>query len=125
MVQLYFVLASITGLILLIIPLVSLFELGLGKLIGVRPYPEFTAPYPPTYTDSQKLADIEQLTESQTQALARWETEYQAWQDTQSKYNQAEQTFRREIAQSLAMLLVGIPVFWIHAPKIFKKENPD
>ena len=77
------------------------------------------------YTDSQKLADIEQLTESQTQALARWETEYQAWQDTQSKYNQAEQTFRREIAQSLAMLLVGIPVFWIHAPKIFKKENPD
>lgn len=119
LIQLYFVLATLVGLILIIIGSVTLVKVGLDQVVGVKPYPEFTAPYPP----SETIALKEQATESQAQALAEWEQDYKDWQENIKSYNAQEQQIRRDIAQSLAMLLVGIPVFLIHSPRIFKKNE--
>lgn len=122
LIQLYFVLASLTGLILMIIGSVSIIKIGADKLIGVQPYPEFTAPYPATAPEFSKEA-IETATESQKLALADWEKNYTQWQEAQKNYNQEEQRIKRDLAQALSMIAVGIPVFWIHAPRIFKEKQ--
>jgi Lon protease-like protein len=123
LIQLYFVLASLTGLILMIIGSVSIIKIGADKLIGVQPYPEFTAPYPPTVSESSKDAIKETATESQKADLAEWEQNYTQWQEAQKNYNQEEQRIKRDLAQALSMIAVGIPVFWIHAPRIFKGKE--
>lgn len=122
LIQLYFVLASLTGLILLIIGSVSIIKIGADKLIGVQPYPEFSAPYPPVLSEFSKET-IQTATESQKLALADWEKNYIQWQEAQKNYNQAEQSIKRDLAQALSMIAVGIPVFWIHVPRIFKEKE--
>lgn len=123
LIQLYFVLATLIGLILIIFGTVTLVKQGLDKAVGVKPYPDYTAPYPPT-TDATKLDAI--ATESQKEALAKWEKDYSQWQSDIKTYNAQEQQMRRDLSQSLSMLLVGIPVFLIHSPRIFKKsKNSD
>lgn len=123
LIQLYFVLASLTGLILMIIGSVSIIKVGADKLIGVKPYPEFSAPYPPIMDDFSKDTVTEVATESQKAALAEWEKSYIEWQEAQKDYNQEEQQIKRDLAQALSMIAVGIPVFWIHAPRIFKGKE--
>lgn len=122
LIQLYFVLASLAGLILLIIGSVSIIKIGADKLIGVQPYPEFSAPYPPTLQEYQGKA-TGAVTYSQKAALAEWEKNYSEWQVAQKDYNQEEQRIKRDLAQALSMIVVGIPVFWIHAPRIFKEKQ--
>lgn len=122
LIQLYFVLASLTGLILMIIGSVSIIKIGADKLIGVQPYPEFSTPYPPTLQEYQGKT-TEAVTESQKVALADWEKNYSEWQVAQKDYNQEEQRIKRDLAQALSMIAVGIPVFWIHAPRIFKEKQ--
>lgn len=119
LIQLYFVLATLVGLILIIIGSVTLVKTGLDQVVGVKPYPDFTAPYPPTEVDTLR----ESATESQSQALAEWEAEYARWQEELQSYNSQEQQIKRDIAQALAMLLVGVPVFLIHSPRVFKKSE--
>jgi Lon protease-like protein len=119
LIQLYFVLATLVGLILIIIGSVTVVKIGLDQVVGVKPYPEFSAPYPPSDIRSLK----EGATESQAQALAKWEQDYNNWQEEMKSYNAHEQQIKRDIAQSLAMLLVGIPVFLIHSPRVFKKTD--
>lgn len=121
LIQLYFVLASIVGLILLIIGSVSGIKIGLDKIIGVQPYPEFSTPYPPT-KENFVTSDTTEISESQKQALADWEDQYTQWQESQKNYNQEEQRIKRDMAQALAMIAVGVPVFWIHAPRLFKEK---
>jgi Lon protease-like protein len=115
LIQLYFVLATMAGLILIIVGSVTLVRIGLDNVIGVKPYPDYTAPYPPT-VDQGKLSGA---TYSQMQALAQWEHDYAQWQEKMKSYNAADQQLKRDIVQSLSMLLVGIPVFLIHSPKVF------
>lgn len=119
LIQLYFVLATLVGLILIIIGSVTLVKLGLDQVVGVKPYPDYTAPYPPSQIEPLK----ETATESQALALAQWEQEYNTWQEEMKSYNAQEQQIRRDLAQSLAMLVVGIPVFLLHSPRVFKKSN--
>lgn len=121
LIQLYFVLAALLGLVLIVVASVGLAELGLKELIGVKEYPEFTAPYP-VRDPGLVEANSEQLTESQRESLAQWETDYKRWQQEQREFNQSDQRRRRQIASSLAMLLIGIPVFAIHAPYVFRRR---
>lgn len=121
LIQLYFVLATLVGLVLIIIGSVTVVRIGLDKVVGVKPYPEFTAPYPPGF-DKGQFAD-EGVTESQKAALASWEQEYSQWQTEYKEYNKEDQQFKREITQAVSMLLVGIPVFLIHSPRVFKKQE--
>lgn len=122
LIQLYFVLATLIGLILIIFGTVTLVKQGLDRAVGVKPYPDYTAPYPPT-TDINKFDEI--ATESQKEALAKWERDYTQWQSDIKDFNAQEQQIKRDISQSLAMLVVGIPVFLIHSPRIFKPAKNE
>lgn len=121
LIQLYFVLATLVGLILMVIGAVTLSKIGLDKLVGVKPYPEFSAPYPPTFEYKDTLA--ESTPAATKKALEAWQKDYEAWQQSMKEYNTADQQIKRDLTQSLAMLLVGLPVFFFHSPKVFKKEN--
>ena len=120
LIQLYFVLATLTGLILIIVGSVTLVRMGLDKVVGVKPYPNFSAPYPP---NSDLKNASEAATVSQKQALAQWEQEYAQWQEETKGYDQVDQQIKRDLTQALAMMLVGAPVFLVHSPRLFKKHD--
>lgn len=120
LVQIYFVLASLIGLILMVISGVTLSRLVLNELIGVKEYPSFSAPYP-VKDPGIITAETEGLTPEQKESLAQWEKEYADWQQREKEFNSEDQNRRRQIAESLAMLIVGLPVFGFHAPYVFKR----
>ena len=122
LIQLYFVLATLTGLILIIIGSVTLVKLGLDQVVGVKPYPDFSAPYPPTGDTSKLQAES---TESQKVALAQWEQDYTKWQTDLKDYSASDQQMKRDIVQSLSMLAVGIPVFLLHCKRVFSPKKEE
>lgn len=124
LIQIYFVIATLIGLILIVMSGVALTQLVLKEFLGVKDYPSFNSPTPvlEKFPGQSELKD-EELTEDQKQKLAEWETEYDQWKEAEKSYNSEEQSKKREIATSLAMLIVGIPVFLIHAPYVFKKNK--
>ena len=123
LIQIYFVVATLIGLILIVMSSVALAQLGLKTLLGVKDYPNFRSPTPvlEKYPGQAELQE-EELTETQKVKLVEWEKEYDAWKMEEKAYDSEDQAKRREIATSLAMLIVGIPVFLIHAPYVFKKK---
>ncbi len=119
-IQIYFVLAALIGLILIVIGGVSLSQLALNSVLGVKDYPEFSAPFP--YKDPTLVRPNDDgVTPDQKASLEKWHQEYQSYQEQLKSYNATDQNRRRRIAESLAMIVVGVPVFALHAPHIFKK----
>ncbi|MEO8582024.1 MAG: hypothetical protein ABI425_05640 [Patescibacteria group bacterium] len=119
LVQIYFVLASLIGLILIVISCVNISRLALNEVLGVRDYPES----PPYLYKDPNLATTppENVTAEERQNFDQWQKDYTDWQQKQKDYNSSDQNRRRQIAESLAMLVVGIPVFAFHAPYVFKR----
>jgi Lon protease-like protein len=122
LVQIYFVLATLIGLILIVISGVNVSRLVLNELLGVEQYPSFGTPYPPYKDPGLSTPNAENLTTEDKEALEEWKKEYEAWQQKEREYNSEDQNRRRQIAESLAMLIVGVPVFAIHAPYVFKRS---
>lgn len=121
-IQIYFVLAALIGLILIVIGGVSLSQLALNTVLGVKDYPEFSAPFP--YKDPTLMSPSEAgATADQKASLEKWHQEYQQYQENIKSYNATDQNRRRRIAESLAMIVVGVPVFALHAPHIFRKGS--
>lgn len=121
LVQIYFVLASLIGLVLIVISGVNVSRLVLNEVLGVKEYPSFGAPYPAFKDPGAVTATPEGLTEEQKRSVEQWQKDYDEWQQKEKEYNTEDQNRRRQIAESLAMLIVGIPVFAFHAPYIFKR----
>src|SRR5690606_9520777 len=123
LIQIYFVLATLIGLILIVMGAVNGARLGLNTVLGVQQYPVFNAPYPVSerFAGEKQIENSGELTQDQIEQLRSWQLEYDTWQEREREYNSESQQIRREIASFLAMLAVGIPVFAIHAPYVFKK----
>ncbi len=125
LIQSYFVLASLLGLLLIVMGAVNGVRLGLHTVLGVKPYPSFTAPYPNLERfpgEKQVENNTDDLTQEQRDRLTEWQSLYDQWQEQEREYNSQDQQIRREIAWFLAMLAVGIPVFAIHSPYVFRKK---
>lgn len=123
LVQIYFVLASLLGLMLVVMGSVNVVQLGLKEILGVKEYPYFSAPYPAVEKFPGETAiDETELTDEQRQKWAEWETEYDAWKQAEKEFNRQDQQTRRDLVTALAMLIVGIPVFAIHAPYVFRRR---
>lgn len=117
----YFVLAALIGLILIVIGGVNISRLVLNQVLGVKDYPEFSAPFPykdPGLVEPNTLG----ATAEQQKSLEQWHQDYTRYQEQLKNYNTSDQNRRRQIAESLAMIVIGVPVFALHAPHIFKKE---
>lgn len=120
-IQAYFVVATLIGLILLVVASVNLVSLGTKQLLGVKQYPNFVT-VPMSYSQQVGI-DKTQLTADQQQKFDQMAAEYDKQQAAQAAYDQEDQSKRMELAWSLAMLIVGIPVFALHAPHVFKKDQ--
>ncbi len=123
---LYFVLATLLGLVLLVIGAVS----GVNTLLTtyvfpVKSYPQGRPIDPPFYQQAEltRLKESEEITAEQKQALVQWEQDYARWQEEESQYDYEAENRKRSLANSVAMILAGVPVFALHAPRIFTGER--
>ncbi|MBW7955725.1 hypothetical protein H3C66_03240 [Patescibacteria group bacterium] len=124
-IQIYFVVATLIGLLLIVISSVTLVQLGLKEALGVKEYPSFRAPYPDLGEryPGEKTIDSTELPADQQARLEEWGRQYDAWKVEEAAYDSEDQERRRQIATSLAMLIVGVPVFGLHAPHVFKRKQ--
>lgn len=120
--QLYFVLASLLGLVLIVIGLSSLVNTLLTSTVLKVPSPRFNMP-PQPYVETQRIKETEGLTEEQKQALEKWQQDYERWQQEEAKRDYASEERKRALSWAIAMLVTGIPVFAVHAPYVFKKAK--
>ncbi len=105
--KLYLYVVSLVALIMLIIAAVTLLNMGLKFALNAEEYP-----YYPSCT-SMAPVDANAKAPVCNEESQRKEEEFQ-------KKNQTQQR-KRDVAQSLAMILVGTPVFWYHW-KLARKE---
>ncbi|MCD8484845.1 hypothetical protein LRY65_02265 [Candidatus Woesebacteria bacterium] len=118
-IQLYFVLASLVGLVILIIGS----SVGLNALLSqyVFPLQPRTSAPPVPYVLQKTVSDAEGLTVEEQQLLDQWEQDYQRWLEEDSKIDYELENRKRTYATALAMILVGGPVFLIHVPFVFRQ----
>jgi hypothetical protein len=124
--NLYFVFATLLGLVLMVIGVVTATNTILTTYVfPVKSYPQGRPMDPPTMavSETKKLQESGELTESQKEALAQWEKDYARWQETEAKYDYEAENRKRSIANAIAMILAGVPVFALHAPFVFRTEK--
>lgn len=123
--QLYFVLASLLGLICLVIGVSTAINTVLiTSLLKVKTVP--TMPPNPVEIPDPKLGTREAtLTPEQQQALESWRMEYQQWQKTQASFDYEAEQRKRDLAWSIALIITGAPVFALHAPVVFRRGSKE
>lgn len=116
--QLYFVLASLLGLLCIVIGLsVFVNTLLSSTVFKVNEQRYQIPPQPPVDISGVKTDPA--LSESERAALAQWEVDYKNWQTEQQNYSWEDENRKRSFAWSLALLITGVPVFALHAPTVF------
>ena len=119
--QLYFVCATLLGLVCLVIGVSTLINTFLTSTVfKVR---ENIAAPPQPYMEITKLQEPANLTPEEKQALAQWQADYSKWQRNQASYDFEAENRKRSLAWSLALILTGAPVFALHAPVVFRKAR--
>jgi dolichol kinase len=127
----YLYLFALLGLILVIIGGVKLIDLGLKVFIFkeadilIPPYP----PVPPVAdlnpsekATKEKIEKLE-VTEEEKKSLQSWLIEYQRWQEFQSKIDYVKSERQKTAANSLAFIIVGLPIYLYHWSLIRKEKN--
>lgn len=137
----YLYLFSLVGLTLVIIGVVRILNLGLkiyvfkeaDKLENYQQYP----PFPPygvleprsvskeaTPGDVKLAKDIQYLTGEEKTALNQWEIDYKNWKDNQGKLDYVKARRQQEASGSLAMIIVGIPLYLYHW-RVVRRDRGD
>lgn len=120
--QLYFVLSSLLGLVLIVIGATTLLNNVLQQsYFKPQRYPEM----PPTNMaaeDALRYAQRSDLPADQKQVMAAWTKDYESWKARQASYDPEAEQRKRALANGITLLLVGIPVFVLHAPFVFRDE---
>jgi hypothetical protein len=128
----YLYLFALTGLTLIVIGSVGMVNLGLRSFVFTKADDEdrlvYKQPsYPPFSID--KIGTIaeetdELLTESETTAIKSWLADYEKWQELESKRDYVGARRSREASQSIAMIIIGIPLYLYHWG-IIKKDRKE
>ncbi len=124
---LYLYVFALVGLMLAAFGSVRLLDLGLKiyvfKKADITQNYQGIPPYPPI-TINQKTDDIkysETITPEQKAALDSWIIEFKNWQDSQKKIDYLASSRESTASNSLAMILIGLPLYFYHW-MIIKKE---
>jgi hypothetical protein len=125
LVTLYYTLASIIGLILTVIGAAMFINLVLTTyILDIPGYPSMP---PQMYSDGPaQVKQIEErnaktLTEDDKVAIESWKTSYSQWEKEQRSYDQANVEKKNQLATSISMLVVGLPVLFFHQRELRKK----
>ena len=120
--SLYYSLASLGGLLLLVISVVSLLQLGFSELLNNPKQPSYSQP-PDLQSYVGEVKDSGDLTAAQLQSLEEWQKDYDEWRDEQKNFDWEESANKGQISFSLAMLLVGLPIFLVHLTALRRENN--
>lgn len=120
-VQLYFVLASLLGLVMLVVGS----SIGINALLSQHVFVprQRISPPPRPFVLDQPNIDTSNLSEEQQTALSEWQADYDAWQKTENEIDYEEESRKRTFAAALGMILVGAPVFLLHVPFVFRQAR--
>ena len=124
----YLYIFALVGLALLSIGFVRLVDLGLKALIFTgadesqrayarQPLPSLVAPE--RLDKAQTSAD---LTAEEKTLLKQWLADYKIWQETQAKLDPVREQRQRDASTSLALIIVGLPLYLFHWG-IIRKET--
>ncbi len=124
---LYLYVFALVGLGLVAIGTVQIVDLGLKIFIFKKAdqFPNYTNfPPCPTIAVDQKGDEAkytEKITPEQKTALDAWAREFKNWQEQQKKIDFLASERERKASNSIAMILVGLPLYLYHW-RIIKKE---
>ena len=143
----YLYLFALVGLALVVIGMVRLLDLGLKIFIfkeadkpeQVRPappYPPFTMLVPQpvkvkTEQGQERIAQVkisdktERMTPEEKSALDQWLVEYQIWQESQKNIDYLVASREREASNSLAFIIIGIPLYLYHWIVISRERRKE
>ena len=116
----YLYLFALIGLVLLTIGAVRLLDMGLRATIFTQAdAQERVRPFPPMPMGARgervrDLSENEQLTAEERAMLRDWVQEYEQWQTQMSAVDPVRARREREAASSLAMILIGLPLYLFH-----------
>lgn len=123
----YLYLFALIGLALLVTGGVRLVDMGLKMFVFTQAEQEQRLLYqrpqlPPV--GLEKVADVEDenvepkeevvLTPKEKEQVDRWIADYQDWQEQRSKVDPVDASRQRNASSSLAMILIGLPLYLFH-----------
>lgn len=129
----YLYLFSVVGLVLLTIGSVRLVDMALKAFIFTQAEQEqrlnFPFREPPIQLMESRFKPIienkpAEFTPDEISALKAWIAEYQQWQEKQGKIDYVTVRRHQTAAESLGMILIGLPLYLYHWLTI-KKETPE
>jgi len=71
-------------------------------------------PMPATRPDMERWATDEALTPEQRATVQQWLADYETWRDTSAKLDVVTAQRQRQASTSLALILVGLPLYFFH-----------
>ncbi|PIT90827.1 MAG: hypothetical protein COU22_00050 [Candidatus Komeilibacteria bacterium CG10_big_fil_rev_8_21_14_0_10_41_13] len=127
----YLYLMTTIGLVVFIIGSVTLIQLGLKIFIFTQADNDIYSMNRPTSLYLEKETDqveaiksCESLTEADQTRIQAWLEDYEAWQVKEDSIDRKRASRERDAARSIAMILVGLPVFYYHW-SVIKKDRKD
>lgn len=127
----YLYLFTLIGLILVIIAGVRFLDMGLKYFIFTKAEQQQRIaelkppiPYSLELERIEKIEEDDSLTEKQKQAINQWLKDYKNWEEKNEEMNPVTSRRHREASYNLAMILIGLPLYFYHW-HIIKKETRD
>ena len=124
----YLYLFTLLGLTLLIIGTVRFLDMGLKMFVFTKAeepekiqrmyYPSLPIPI----AKIEQYQESEELTEEEMVTVKNWLADYEKWQEEEGKIDYLTSKRHREVSTSLAMLLVGLPLYLYHW-RLIRKET--
>jgi hypothetical protein len=116
----YLYLAALIGLVLVTVGGVRLADLGLRAWVFTAADEEetlhlFQPPLPFALERVERIAATDpELTPQQRTLLQQWLVDYERWQERQRRINPITVRRQRTAASSLALILIGLPLYLYH-----------
>lgn len=113
----YLYLFALVGLALLTIGAVRFVDMGLKAFVFTqaedmqRLYQGPTMPYPPGI---ERLQEAEGLSDDEKATIKQWLADYEDWKERRSKIDLVAAQRHRDASSSLAMILIGLPLYLFH-----------
>ncbi len=126
----YLYIFALLGLILIIIGGVRFIDMGLKAFVFTRAeedqrisysYPSY-APY--SLSKLEGSTEDDRLTDEEIVLVKEWLDDYQSWKEKADQIDPVSSQRHREASMSLAMILIGLPLYLYHW-RIIKKETKE
>ncbi len=126
----YLYLFSLIGLTLLVIGVVRFIDMGLKAFVFTQAEYEYEFSYPaPIYRSIEETEDLIQngreLSQREINELETILENYKNWMERQESVNPLTSRRHREASNNLAMILVGLPLYFYHWNIIRKESKKD